>query len=202
MNLLTKINTDTLQDLAEVGIDSFLNESLLKDIPIIGTITGLYSSANNISNHLFLRKLADFIAGAKLSEKDRKSILSKLPSEKERNKLGERILLVLNAVTEREKAKLMGIAFKAFAGNKIDAVTLNRIFHVLESSLITDLIYFITTGQNVKAVEDITVLPLASLGLYAPSDSMWGLGNDYHKTEFGHLVSFVLFDVPLPSQTE
>ncbi len=42
-------------DLAEVCADSLMQDGIIKDVPIIGTIIGMIKSAIQIKDHLFLK---------------------------------------------------------------------------------------------------------------------------------------------------
>ena len=52
---------DSLIDLGELGIDSLLDEGILKDIPIVNLLIGVKNTAQNIHDRNLLRQTLQFI---------------------------------------------------------------------------------------------------------------------------------------------
>src|SRR5262245_2743357 len=52
---------DVAADVAEIALDSFLSESVLREIPILGTLVGLSRAGIGIRDRLFARKIAQFL---------------------------------------------------------------------------------------------------------------------------------------------
>ncbi|MFT5657768.1 MAG: hypothetical protein ACI9KN_001042 [Gammaproteobacteria bacterium] len=52
----------TAQQFAEMGIDSLLDSSVLREIPIVGSVVALTSATIAIRDRLFLKKVLKFIA--------------------------------------------------------------------------------------------------------------------------------------------
>ncbi len=48
-------------NLAEVALDSFLNEGVARDIPIIGSLVGIVKTSGSISDAIFTKKLIHFL---------------------------------------------------------------------------------------------------------------------------------------------
>ena len=63
--LETTIRDESLQEtaasLAEIGLDTLLDDGILRDIPLIGTLIGIAKSAVNIRDRLFIAKLRQFL---------------------------------------------------------------------------------------------------------------------------------------------
>ena len=51
INPLININSD----LYEVTLDNFINNEIIKDIPILNTVTNLFHLSTNIQNAIFLK---------------------------------------------------------------------------------------------------------------------------------------------------
>ena len=49
------------KDLIEVAIDSKLPESLLKEVPLLSTIVGVFNTVSNVKDRLFVQKLLTFL---------------------------------------------------------------------------------------------------------------------------------------------
>ncbi|MDZ7740301.1 MAG: hypothetical protein U5Q03_00655 [Bacteroidota bacterium] len=68
-SLTETIRTSDLQkvsvDLAEILVDSMINDGVFKDIPILGSIVGLGKTASTIKDTLFLKKIIHFLTELK-----------------------------------------------------------------------------------------------------------------------------------------
>jgi hypothetical protein len=49
--------TELAADLAEVGLDQLLQEGVLRDIPVLGTLVGLYRTVGIVRDRLFATKV-------------------------------------------------------------------------------------------------------------------------------------------------
>lgn len=58
------LSSDELSDLkkeyAELGIDSLLDSGILKEIPLVGTLVGLYNVVGSVRDHIFTEKFSAF----------------------------------------------------------------------------------------------------------------------------------------------
>ena len=54
--------SSTLSDIAEVGLDSILDDGLFKDIPLISTALSLYRIGRSVKERHYVKKLAQFIS--------------------------------------------------------------------------------------------------------------------------------------------
>lgn len=69
---LTKIG----MDITEISIDSILENGVLKDFPIVGSLIGIWKTGIAINDYLFLNKMILFLKESSvLSERKRKKLL-------------------------------------------------------------------------------------------------------------------------------
>jgi hypothetical protein len=69
-------------DIAEVTFDSILNEGVLKELPVVGALVGIWKTGVAINDYLFLKKMLLFLnESSKLSSDARKDIIEKLEDE-------------------------------------------------------------------------------------------------------------------------
>jgi len=52
---------DILIDIAELGLDSILDNNMLRDIPVLGTIVALCNTGTNLRERNLIRQTAIFI---------------------------------------------------------------------------------------------------------------------------------------------
>lgn len=102
---------DMVGDLAEVGLDAIMDDGILKDIPIISTVVGLYRIGHTIRERHEIKKLALFVAELNkgcTDESKRKQLIEKLNSDTRKSKQEmEYILVVLDSYLEYEKSQML-----------------------------------------------------------------------------------------------
>lgn len=164
MNELKKLSNsleDTLKDsdlqnvtteLAETFSDALLNDGLLRDIPIIGTITGLTKAAINLKDRLLIKKLIYFISELKDIETEKRNrLISTIDnSENQRIKVGEKLLYIIDKCDDHITAKYIAILFSAFLKEEITYSQFLRCSAIIQKLLFQDLEQFIQSK-----VEDI-----------------------------------------------
>lgn len=83
--------TNISKDMLEIGLDSILDNGLLKDIPTVGTLISLTKIGANIKDRLLIKKLIYFLYETQgIPETDRKKIIEKInKSDEYKTKVGE-----------------------------------------------------------------------------------------------------------------
>lgn len=144
----------------EIGIDSILEDGILKDIPIIKTISSLYKAGISIKDRYFIKKMLIFLNHVRDIElEDRVNFLSKLND----SQLGEKLILILNRLDDLEKPELIANLFRKLTYHKIDYITFQRLALIIEKCFIEDLKFL---KQNKKdVITGIEALGLANSGL-------------------------------------
>ena len=85
--------TDIGVEVSEIIIDSLLADGILKDIPLIGSIMGVFKAGKQLKDILYLNKLQAFVCGYKqLPERTAAKIMSDLENEETRKELGLNLL--------------------------------------------------------------------------------------------------------------
>jgi len=140
-------------DLAESFSDALLNDGLLKDIPIIGTIVGLTKTAISLNDRLLIKKLIYFISELNdIDKKKREKLISEIDnSETQKIKVGEKLLYIIDKSDDHLTANYIAILFKAFLNEEIDYSQFLRCSTIIQKLLIQDLEQFIDT--DVKDIE-------------------------------------------------
>ena len=174
-SVFNDIFTDSIVDIAEVGIDSILKDGLLKNLPIINILLGTTRTVKNIYERNMLKNTALFLNELNSQKID----TAKLQAFKERiadesvkeQELG-RVLILLNQYVDNVKSVILGKLFFKYVNQEYDwdkfcelSDTLNRLF-------LNDLFWLsdITNSENEIATYHIYKIPynikrLESLGL-------------------------------------
>lgn len=127
-------------DIAEATIDSVLKEGFFKDIPIIGTLVGLWKTGVNVRDYLFLNKLLAFLKEASgLSLEKRRIIVEKLEDEPFQMEAGEKLLAIIDKIDTIAKAKILGKAISLAGNEKISKDEFWRIAYIIERLPMTDI---------------------------------------------------------------
>lgn len=121
-------------DYAELGLDSILDNGIVKDIPILRTAFSLVKIGLNVRDRIYVKKIYGFLSqvGQTTQEQREKFVRDNCQNVK---RFEEAVLLILEQADRIEKTTLIGKIFKACILGKIrysDAVTLsemvNRVF--------------------------------------------------------------------------
>ena len=113
--------SSVVMDGVEIGIDQSLSDGILRDIPIINSITSIVKATQSISNYLYLKKIVSFLTGIKdvPKEKREQEIRKIEESKKYRNKVGEQLLFILDHCEDNIKAEYISYWFGAFLKEEI-----------------------------------------------------------------------------------
>lgn len=136
-DLIDSFNKESLvelsTDIAELLIDSKINSDLIKDIPVIGSLVKLFKSGASIRDYLFLKKLSIFLFElSKISIHKRNSFLLKAENDRSfKQKIGEKLLILLEKFDDNDKSILLANALKALIEEKITYKT----FVILSQSI-------------------------------------------------------------------
>lgn len=109
---------DVISDYLEIGIDSLMNEGILKEIPIVNTIVGVLKIGKNVHDRNLLKQTLTFINefnNNKISHDKLKQYKITIENNPKRceEELG-RILLLLNNFIDKEKSIMLAQIFKAY----------------------------------------------------------------------------------------
>jgi len=177
---LLQDSSSLVRDYAEIGIDSVLNEGILKDFPIIGTIVGMSKTVQNIRDRNLLKNLYIFIKEINSGKVDK----SKLGEYKERldkdKKFAEkelgRVLILLDRYIDDDKTIILAKLFKAYINGRIIWNEFIEYSEIVEKILLLDIVLLKkaankeidkTTPENRFRFER-----LSSLGLIYLSDKL------------------------------
>lgn len=164
---------DVFKDCLELGIDSFIEDGILKDIPIVNSIVSGLKIAKNIYDRNLLKQTLTFIKELNNGTINKEKLIAyRSTIENNTRKCEEelgRVLLYLNMFIDEEKSIMLAKLFKAYIGQIITwnefceySEIINRIF--LEDLLI---LKYIKEGAKYKGKDgdNFRVERLYSLGI-------------------------------------
>lgn len=162
---------DSFSDIAEAGLDQFIDNELLKEIPIISTATALYRIGHGIIELHGYKKLCAFIQSIndcccdqKTFDKYRKIITD---NPKKRNQQIEYLLVMINRYVGYDKPQMLAKVFLAYLDRKIDWNELSVLSEIIDRLLPGDF-NVLLLSDNYESIQgegaDI-LMRLMSLGL-------------------------------------
>lgn len=155
-------------DISEVGIDLLLDDGVLKDVPIVGTLVGLAKFGANVRDRLFLKKVLTFLIELKeVTPEQRKKMVDNIDSSKKyRVKVGEKLLYVIDACNDYEVSELVGTLFKSYLEEKITYDNFLKASAVLQKLGMDDFAWFKKNGSTKRYFDLDDVGDLISSGLF------------------------------------
>lgn len=110
----------------------------LQGIPFGGIVVSAYKTGIGIADFLLFKKFASFLNPMKGKENEINDYLGRLSPIKQR-KLGEYLLSLLSKSDSEEKARIMGLVFKAAVKKLITHEMMLRLVSIVERSFVADL---------------------------------------------------------------
>lgn len=185
-------------DLLEVALDYIVDEDIIKDIPIVRSIVGLYKATASIRDRALVKKLVNFVSSFNsVSEEVRQQFQQKMNvDEKFKCKVGEKLLLIIERLDDMGKPSLIALAFQAYMEKHIDFDMFQRLACAIDKSFYPDLMSL----KSIRSPDRLT--PQAKLELFnsgiielesTPSINLSSRNNKYQITELGKaLLNYVL----------
>lgn len=166
--------TDVISDLAEIGLDSLLDEGLLKEIPFISTAVSVYHIGRSISERHYIKKLLIFLNSINertVDEDKRERYIQKISQDPDkRSKELEYVLIIIDRYVGYDKPVMLAKLYLAFLEGTLSwrefavyAEITDRFILGDYELLMSDFELFSTTFNDYNE----SIFRLASLGLIA-----------------------------------
>lgn len=143
---------DIFTDYSEVVIDKLLDgdNELLKEIPLIKTINSIVQFKSTLDEKIFLKKITNFLYSLKdISREKKYEMISRIDnSGAYKQRVGEKLLEILNRIESDLKPTIIGNLFKSFIQEEIDYDTFLRYSFIVEKSFTQD--FLIIKNHNEK----------------------------------------------------
>lgn len=167
---------DSLVEIAELGLDSVLQDGILKDIPVLSIIASLCKTGVNLRERNLIRQTAIFISSfnaGTISADKLASYRNELESnpEKAEKELG-RVILLLDRILEVQQAKVLGHFYSSYVKGSLSWDKFVEVSEVNSRMFLSDYDELITVFQTpVKQDDEVSdrrmykIQRLESLGL-------------------------------------
>lgn len=148
---------DLILDINETVLDSILDDSLLKDIPIFSLFFKGKNLISTIQDKFFMKKLFTFLKQLEhTSTEDRKRETEKIDNDPSyKTKVGEKLMFIINEADDSEKAEYIGKLYKEFINKNLNYDDFIRAVNCINKTNIVDLNYFINEVSIKHILEDL-----------------------------------------------
>lgn len=174
-----------LQEYAELGIDRIIDDGLLKDVPIVGTLTGMFKTIGSIRDRQYLKKLISFLKHVdETTLEQRESFIRE--NCQDAKKFEEAILLMLEIADRYEKASLMGKIFKASFQGQISCRDAIKLSSMVNRAFWEDIEQLV---ENVNVQIDDNNQSLVNAGLFEVSVQGGGYRARYSSANIHYVIT-------------
>lgn len=160
-------NLSVVADLGEIVLDSVLDDGILKELPVLGTIVGASKCIRNVGDVLFTKKLITFLYGlCEMESHERRNAIESWKSDSRyRVRVGETRLGMIDCCDDSQKANWLSQLFYVLVLKNGLSSLFMRAEKVLSSLSVTDVYSFLSLPSYDKlSLEDCE--PFANSGLY------------------------------------
>lgn len=173
---------DSVAELIELGLDNVLDDEIVKDIPIFGTLSSIIKTGFNIYAWNLSRQTKAFLFsfdGSTISEKKRIKYENKIKnnSKKARDE-AMRALEILNRNVDIEKSKVLGKCYRLFVLEEISRDDFFEISDMIDRFYISDIDTLKEVYENNGVSSEMPVTyrhdRLVSLGIIANTARLTG----------------------------
>lgn len=177
--------SDACVDMAELGIDSLLDDGVFKSVPIVSVLVGLGKTAQNLHDRNLLKQTIKFI-----NTFNEKSITpAKLQKYKERiynnpkfaEEELERVLIILNSNVDLKKSEILARFYRAYVEEQINWDTFCELSEVISRMFVSDIkLLFAVYNKRVSDTSQCPVYQadrLIALGLLDSAMKSMSIGS-------------------------
>ncbi len=185
---------DLIVENSEVLLDQMLSDGLLKDIPILSNLVGLYNVKTAISDRIFYKKVISFYRS--FSDVDRKSfdkwsIWANKNIDKS-DQIADSLVLHIDSQNEAIKCNLIGHLFKKLVESYISIDEFEYFIYAISMASTRDLQKHCVDGGDISPQSEAGLCQrLQFIGFYSfTSDSLMGKNDlEYEISDQG--VKFI-----------
>ena len=171
-NSLSEETFSTVSDLLEVGLDSIMDDGLLKDIPVLSTAVSLYRIGRSLYERHYVKKLASFVYALNhdvIDEEKREYYRRKITDDTEsRSKELEFILVLIERYIHSNKAELLAVFYLSYLDGNISWLDFTKSAEIIDRLLPGDM-EVLREGAKQEINDDLvsdSLLRMEGLGLF------------------------------------
>jgi hypothetical protein len=208
-------SAEFLKEAAELAVDSVIEDGLLKELPLIGTLVNLFKIGKGVKEVFEVKKLAAFFLNIQdIDEDDKKAFDEKLGKPEFKEEFYSRLLILLEKLDEVQKAEIIANFFRLYIYNIISKNEFFRFSKIVDRGYLGDLLVMHYPIQQLKGLgaasqelidlryDEIVQENLLSLGLLRKKtedeiekekENNLPMSTEYFPTKMGYMFSFMMY---------
>jgi len=154
------------RDLVEVTLDNFLNEGVLREIPVVKDVYNLAKAGWAMYDWLLLKKIINFLSElSNVSPEKRQSFVEDFEKNPQKKRVFEEtLLLLIDRADSLEKPSILGRLLKHHILRNISYEDAMRLSFIVDRVYMSDLDYLTRFSSGIQRKPDIDA-SLQSAGL-------------------------------------
>lgn len=187
---------EAIGGITEVGVDILASDmpgevgDLFADIPIVGTLFQVMKAVDSVRDRALSVKLMRFLEPFQEESKNDRDKFKKrlMQDEFESRRVGEILFLVVERLTDLDKAQILGCLFVSYLNDQLSSIELRRMAQAVDISFADDLVMLIESNGEINQSEALWLKSLVPSSLTEPvGATMFGeMGNIYYSmTDLG-----------------
>ena len=167
---------EAIGGIVEVGADFLASDmfgasgDLFADIPIVGTLFQVMKAVDSVRDRALSVKLMRFLEPfEEASKNDRDKFRKRLmQDEAETRRVGEILFLVVERLTDLDKAQILGCLFVSYLNEQLSSIELRRMAQAVDISFADDLVSLIESDGDINQSEALWLKSLVPSSLAEP----------------------------------
>ena len=187
---------EAIGGITEVGVDILASDmpgevgDLFADIPIVGTLFQVMKAVDSVRDRALSVKLMRFLEPFQEESKNDRDKFKKrlMQDEFESRRVGEILFLVVERLTDLDKAQILRCLFVSYLNDQLSSIELRRMAQAVDISFADDLVMLIESNGEINQSEALWLKSLVPSSLTEPvGATMFGeMGNIYYSmTDLG-----------------
>ena len=122
-----------IMDSADSIIDYIANDEIISSLPVVGTLANIGKASISFRDRLLIKKISMFLKHIQtIPKSELDDFLSEIEDEEYREKIGEKILILLDSADCDDKAKIIGALFKKLISKELSSDEFDMFSHTVD----------------------------------------------------------------------
>lgn len=192
-NSILNIGKGPATEISQVVLSNFMDNNILKNIPIVGVISSLYEANKSVSEYKFTKKILLFLNEynkGNVNEDKVKDMQLKFSKDiKYKTKVLEAVLVRIDRLDSDLKSKIFARLFSEYINNQYSWDEFQDLSRIIELLFISDLklIIYLFNKNQLISIKDIkkdttngSIERLKTYGFLELPPETWGSISDYN----------------------
>ncbi|MFW9874720.1 MAG: hypothetical protein ACFFG0_16555 [Candidatus Thorarchaeota archaeon] len=169
-------------DFAEIALDSFLVDNIIKEIPVIKSIRSIFKIGCSVKDIFFMKKLLIFFSqyhSGHLADENLLEFKKKIDEDsKYKQKVIDNLVIIIERLNSEKKAEILAKLFTAYLEGAYDWDSFLDLSSCIEQLLLVDfkLLKFLFKNESGYVVKNIKIDSVNFFMMFASSERLKTFG--------------------------